>query len=471
MSQPEHFEMLVLGSGEGGKYLSWHMAKSGLRSAVVERKLIGGSCPNTNCLPSKNEIWSAKVADLVHHADRFGMVTGSTVIDMKRVLARKRDMVDGLIAMHLEYYKASGADLIMGTGRFIAPRTIEVSLNDGGTRVLRGDRVVLNLGTHATIPDIPGLVAAEPLTNVEGLELDRLPDHLIVLGGGYVGLELAQAYRRFGSRVSIVEAGPQLAGREDSDVAAAILETLRDEGIVVHLGVKVLRVQGRSGETISLQIRTASDQIIEGSDILVAAGRTPNTDGIGLDLAGVTLDARGYVAVNDRLETSAPDVWAIGEAAGSAQFTHVSFDDFRIISANLNGGNRTKRDRLVPYCTFTDPPLARVGLSEGEAQRQGIAVRVAKLPIAAVLRSRTISETRGFMKALVEAGGDRILGFTMIGAEAGEVMAVVQTAMLAGMPYTGLRDAIIAHPTMAEGLGALFSNVPARYGSRRTPEC
>jgi pyruvate/2-oxoglutarate dehydrogenase complex dihydrolipoamide dehydrogenase (E3) component len=462
MFQPEHFEMLVLGSGEGGKYLSWHMAKSGHRSAVVERKLIGGSCPNTNCLPSKNEIWSAKVADLVHHANRFGMVTGSSVVDMKRVLARKRDMVDGLIAMHLENYKTSGADLIMGTGRFIAPRTIQVSLNDGGTRVLRGDRVALNLGTHATIPDIPGLVAAEPLTNVELLELDRLPDHLIVLGGGYVGLELAQAYRRFGSRVSIVEAGPQLAGREDPDVAAAILEILRDEGIVVHLGAKVVRVQGRSGEAIGLQIRTANDQTIEGSDILVAAGRTPNTAGIGLDLAGVALDARGYVAVNDRLETSAPDVWAIGECAGSPQFTHVSFDDFRIIRANLTGGDRTRRDRLVPYCMFTDPPLARVGLSEGEAQRQGIAVRVAKLPIVAVLRSRTISETRGFMKALVEADGDRILGFTMIGAEAGEVMAVVQTAMLAGMPYTGLRDAIIAHPTIAEGLGALFSNVPAR---------
>jgi pyruvate/2-oxoglutarate dehydrogenase complex dihydrolipoamide dehydrogenase (E3) component len=394
---------------------------------------------------------------------RFGIVTGSTAIDMKRVLARKREMVDGLIAMLLDRYKASGAELIMGMGRFIAPKTIEVELNDGGTRVLTGDRVALNLGTHATIPDIPGLAAAEPLTNVETLELDRLPDHLIVLGGGYVGLELAQAYRRFGSRVSIVEVGPQLAGREDSDVADAVLEMLRDDGIEVHLGIKVLRVQGRSGQTVGLQMRTpAGDQTVEGSDLLVAAGRTPNTDGIGLDLAGVVLDDRGYIAVNDRLETSAPDVWAIGEAAGSPQFTHVSFDDFRIISANLSGGNRTKRDRLVPYCIFTDPPLARVGLSEREAQRQGIAVRVAKLPIAAVLRSRTISETRGFMKALVEAGGDRILGFTMIGAEAGEVMAVVQTAMLAGMPYTGLRDAIVAHPTMAEGLRALFSNVPAR---------
>lgn len=463
MSQPEPFEMLVLGSGEGGKFLAWHMAKSGHRTALVERKLIGGSCPNTNCLPSKNEIWSAKVADLVHHADRFGMVTGSTATNMKKVLARKRDMVDGLIAMHLDNYKASGAELIMGTGRFIAPKTIEVSLNDGGTRVLTGDRVALNLGTHATIPDIPGLAAAKPLTNIEALELDRLPDHLVVIGGGYVGLELAQAYRRFGSRVSIIEAGPQLAGREDSDVATAILEMLRDEGIVVHLEAKVLGVQGRSGETVSLQTRTPSgDQTIEGSDILVAVGRTPNTSGIGLDLAGVALDTRGYVAVNDRLETSASDVWAVGECAGSPQFTHVSFDDFRIIRDNLAGGDRTTRNRLVPYCMFTDPPLARVGLSEREAQRQGIAVRVAKLPIVAVLRSRTISETRGFLKALVEADGNRILGFTMLGAEAGEVMAVVQTAMLAGMPYTGLRDAIIAHPTMAEGLGALFSNIPAR---------
>src|SRR5271157_4112040 len=382
MSRPERFEMLVLGSGEGGKFLAWHMAKSGHRTAVVERKLIGGSCPNTNCLPSKNEIWSAKVADLVHHADRFGMVTGPVATDVKRVLARKRDMVDGLVAMHLENYKASGAELIMGTGRFIAPKTIEVSLNDGGTRVLTGDRVALNLGTHATIPDIPGLAAAKPLTNVEALELDRLPDHLVVIGGGYVGLELAQAYRRFGSRVTIIEAGPQLAGREDFDVAAAILETFRDEGIEVRLGARILRVRGLSGEAVSLQIQTpAGDQTIEGSDVLVAAGRTPNTAGIGLEVAGVALDSRGYVVVNDRLETRAPDVWAIGEAAGSPQFTHASFDDFRIISANLSGGNRTKRDRLVPYCMFTDPPLARAGWSEGEAQRQGVDVRVAKLPI------------------------------------------------------------------------------------------
>jgi pyruvate/2-oxoglutarate dehydrogenase complex dihydrolipoamide dehydrogenase (E3) component len=370
MSQPERYEMLVLGSGAGGKLLAWQMAKSGHRTAVIERKLIGGSCPNTNCLPSKNEIWSAKVADLIHHADRFGMVTGSVATDMKRVLARKRDMVDGLIAMHLDQYKASGAELIMGTGRFVAPKTIEVNLNDGGTRVLTGDRVALNLGTHAMIPDIPGLAAAQPLTNIEALELDRLPDRLVVIGGGYVGLELAQAYRRFGSRVTIIETGPQLASREDSDVAAALLEMLRDEGIAVQLGAKVLNVQGRSGQAVSLRLHAPSgDQTIEASDVLVAAGRIPNTDGIGLELAGVELDPHGYVAVNNRLETSAPDVWAVGECAGSPQFTHVSEDDFRIVRDNLAGGDRTTRNRLVPYCMFTDPAAGagRLERSRGPA--------------------------------------------------------------------------------------------------------
>jgi pyruvate/2-oxoglutarate dehydrogenase complex dihydrolipoamide dehydrogenase (E3) component len=438
------------------------MAKAGHRTAVVERKLIGGSCPNTNCLPSKNEIWSAKVANLVGHADRFGLVTGPTAVDMRKVLARKRQMIDGLIAMHLDNYKASGAELIMGVGRFIAPKTIEVSLNDGGTRVLTSERVALNLGTHATIPEIPGLAGAVPLTNVEALELDRLPRHLVVIGGGYVGLELAQAYRRFGSSVTVLEAGPQLVAREDHDIAAEILEMLRGEGVVVHLKAELLAVQGRSGDNVTLQVRTSGgEQKIDGSDILVAVGRTPNTTGIGLELAGVALDSRGFVAVNDRLETSASGIWAVGECAGSPQFTHVSFDDFRVLRDNLAGGHRSTRDRLVPYCMFSDPPLARVGLSEEDARRRGISIRVAKLPIVAVLRSRTISETRGFMKVLVESHGDRILGFTMIGAEAGEVMAVVQTAMLSGMPYTGLRDAIIAHPTMAEGLGALFSNVAA----------
>jgi pyruvate/2-oxoglutarate dehydrogenase complex dihydrolipoamide dehydrogenase (E3) component len=382
---------------------------------------------------------------------------------MATVRQRKRDMVDAQIANHLENYKTSGADLIMGSGRFVAPSTLQVRLNDGGTRVLAGDQVFINVGTHAVVPSIPGLETARPLTHVEALELDYLPAHLIVLGGGYVGLELAQAYRRFGSRVTVIEHGPQLMGREDPDVSDAVQRILGEEGIHFLLAAETLQVRGRSGEDVSVVVRTLSgEQQIEGSDILVAAGRTPNTAGLGLEEAGVELDGRGYIRVNERLETSAPDVWAMGECAGSPQFTHASVDDFRIIRDNLAGTTRSTRDRLVPYCMFTDPPLARVGLSEGDAQRHGVTARVARLPMSAVLRAQTTDERQGFMKALVGESDDRILGFTMIGAEAGEVVAAVQTAMLAGLPYPKLRDAVLAHPTMAEGLDPLFSNVPPR---------
>src|SRR5947209_6817752 len=457
----DRYDDLVLGSGAGGKLLSWHLARAGRRTAVVERRYIGGSCPNINCLPSKNEVWSAKVADLIHHAAAFGVVTGSTAIDMRRVLQRKRDMVDGLIAMHLDQYRASGAELIMGTARFLGPKTVEVRLNDGGRRTLAGERVFLNLGTHAAIPPVPGLADARPLTNIELLELDRLPEHLVVLGGGYVGLEFAQAYRRFGSRVTVIQNGERLLSREDPDVAAELRRILAGDGIDILLAADVLHMEGHSGEGIRLRVRTAGgEQTIAATDVLVATGRTPNTAGVGLEIAGVELDPRGYVRVNDRLETTAPGVWAIGECAGSPQFTHVSEDDFRIIRDNLAGGRRSTRDRLVPFCLFTDPPLAHVGLSEQEARQRGAAVRVARLPAGSVLRTRTTGETRGFMKALLDARSDRILGFTMFGAEAGEVLAAVQTAMLAGMPYTGLRDAILAHPTMAEGLSNLFAEAP-----------
>ena len=348
MSQPERFEILVLGSGFGGKLLAWHMARSGRRTAVVERRWIGGSCPNIACLPSKNEIWSARVAYLARHAARFGTVTGAVKTDMATVRQRKRDMVDREIALHLQNYKTSGAELIMGAGRFVAPKTLEVRLNDGGTRVLAGDQVFLNIGTHAAIPSVPGLEAARPLTHIEALELDYLPPHLIVLGGGYVGLELAQAYRRFGSRVTVVEPGPQLMSREDPDVADEMQRILSDEGIQFLVTAEPLNVHGRSGEEVSVAVRTTSgEQKIEGSDILVAAGRIPNTAGIGLEEAGVELDGRGYIRVNERLETTASDVWAIGECAGSPQFPHVSIDDFRIIRDNLAGGKRSTRDRLV----------------------------------------------------------------------------------------------------------------------------
>jgi len=461
MPHRERFEILILGSGAGGKLLAWHMARAGRRTAVVERRWIGGSCPNVNCLPSKNEIQSAKVAALVRHGAEYGAKTGRVAIDMATVRDRKRKMVDDQIAAHLKNYKESGTELIMGSGRFVAPKTLEVELNDGGTRALAGDRVFINVGTHAAIPSVSGLEDARPLTNIEALELDYLPPHLIVLGGGYVGLEFAQAYRRFGSSVTVIEHGPQLMGREDPDVSEELQQILADEGIQFLVGAEIVRVHGRSGKEVTLVVRTiAGEQKLEGSDILVAAGRIPNTTDLGLDKAGVELGAHGFVRVNERLETSAADVWAIGECAGSPQFTHVSEDDFRVIRDNLAGGSRSTRDRLVPYCMFTDPPLARVGLSETDAQRLGVDVRVARLPISSVLRAQTTGEKQGFMKALIGARDDRIVGFTMIGAEAGEVVATVQAAMLAELPYSRLRDAVIAHPTMAEGLGLLLSKVP-----------
>jgi pyruvate/2-oxoglutarate dehydrogenase complex dihydrolipoamide dehydrogenase (E3) component len=464
----ENLTNIVIGSGEGGKYLAWHLAQSGQKTAVIERRWIGGSCPNINCLPSKNEIWSAKVANLVYHSAKFGSVTAPGPVDMAVVRGRKRKMVEGLVAMHLDRFKATGAELIMGEAKFAGTNTLEVTVNGGGSRTLRGERIFLNLGTHASIPSAPGLAACAPLTHIEVLELDRLPDHLIVIGGGYVGLEFAQAYRRFGSQVTVLQHGSQLLAKADPDLAAEILKVFNAEGIEVLAPAKIMSVEGRSGSGVTIKLQTSSGETqISGSDILVATGRVPNTAEIGLDTAGVQVDPRGYIKVNDRLETTATNVWAIGECAGSPQFTHASLDDFRVIRDNLAGGSRSTRNRVVPSCLFTDPQVAQIGLTESEARSQGVSYQIAKLPMVAVLRTRTIDETIGFMKALISPNDQRILGFTMIGPEAGEVMAVVQMAMQAGLPYMALRDAILTHPTMAEGLNALFSNVkPANIDAR-----
>jgi len=459
MADQERVENLIIGSGEAGKWMAWELGRAGHHAVVVERLWIGGSCPNINCLPSKNEIHSAKVAHLVRNAAAFGTdVTGART-NMPNVLARKRKMVEEEIAAHLALYSRAGTELVLGEARFVAPKTVEVKLKDGGTRLLGGERVFLNLGTRPSVPSIPGLSGAA-MTNIELLELDRLPDHLVVLGGGYVGIEFAQAYRRFGSRVTIVERGPQLLAHEDPDVAHALSQLLTDEGVDVLLDTATLRVDGTHGAWRITVRANGSERAVEATHVLAAMGRTPNTDGIGLDVAGIELDARGYIAVNDRLETSAEGVWAMGECAGSPQFTHAAFDDFRVVYANLTGGNRSTRGRIVPFCLFTDPELARVGLNETEARRRGIAVRVASLPMQRVLRTETTGETRGFMKALIDARSDDILGFTMFGAEAGEVASIVQTAMTARLPYTSLRDMILAHPTMAEGLNVLFREPP-----------
>jgi pyruvate/2-oxoglutarate dehydrogenase complex dihydrolipoamide dehydrogenase (E3) component len=469
MAASDRYALAVVGSGEAGKYLAWTLSKGGHRTALVERSMVGGSCPNIACLPSKNIIHSAKVASLARRGTEFGLDIRSISTNMSGVRGRKQSMVDALIKVHLDRYDASGVELIMGQGRFVAPKTVTISLNTGGERVITADRVVLSLGTHATYPDLPGLVEASPMTHVQALDLERVPAHLIVIGGGYVGLELAQAIRRFGSRITVIERGPQLASREDPDVGAELLELFRDEGIQVLLNATVMGVEGRSGEQIRVSVEHAeAARVIEATDLLIATGRTPNTQGIGLDLAGVEIDARGYVVVNERLETTAADVWAVGDCAGSPQFTHVAYDDFRVVRDNLAGGHRTTRQRLVPFCMFTDPELARVGLNEIEAKRRGVSYRVAKIPMAAVLRTRTLSEPRGFIKMLIEEASDRILGFSAFGAEASELMATVQTAMLGHLPFTVLRDAIFTHPTAAEGLTVLLADVASRE-QQRTP--
>jgi pyruvate/2-oxoglutarate dehydrogenase complex dihydrolipoamide dehydrogenase (E3) component len=459
----EHVENLVIGSGEGGKLIAWKLARAGQSTIVVERAMIGGACPNVACLPSKNVIHSAKAAALADPRTGLGVLQGNLQVDMPAVARRKRQMVDELRQIHLENFRSSGAELVLGTARFTEPRTFEVALNDGGTRLLRGERVFLNVGSRARVPDVPGLAAAQPLTHVEVLDLERLPEHLAIVGGGYVGLEFAQALRRLGSQVTVVQRGPRLLDREDPDVTEAMLELIRDAGIQVLLDTDLVHVEGLSGAGVKLRVRGPHAASLEASDILVATGRTPNTDRLDAAKGGVRLDARGYVEVNPRLETSASSVWAMGDCAGSPQFTHAGHDDFRIVLANLSGGNRTTTGRLMPYCLFTDPELAHVGLTENEARARGIPHRVARQPMARVLRTHTLSEKRGFMKALI-GDDDRILGFTMLGAEASEPLAAVQTAMIGNLPYTALRDAIFTHPTMSEGLNGLFEGVLERAG-------
>jgi pyruvate/2-oxoglutarate dehydrogenase complex dihydrolipoamide dehydrogenase (E3) component len=461
MRSIEEYDALVLGTGEAGKYIAWHLAGQGKRTAAIERKHVGGSCPNVACLPSKNVIHSAKVASYFRRSEEFGIVSGSWRIEMREVRARKRRMVDGLREMHLGKFARSGAEIVMGSGRFIGERTLEVALLDGGARVLHGNQVFLDTGTRAAIGGTPGLLEAGPLTHVEALELDTVPQHVLILGGGYAGLEFAQAMRRFGSRVTVLERESRLLEGEDPDVSEALQQLLADEGIEVVVGASVVRVEGRSGERVLVRLSSArSEMVLEGSHLLVATGRTPNTQGIGLDIAGIATTPEGYIRVNERLETTAPGVWAMGECAGSPKFTHIAFDDFRIVAENLAGGRRTTARRQVPFCLFTDPELARVGLNESEAKRSGIRYRVSKIPIENVLRTRTLSETRGFLKALVSADDDQVLGFAAFAVEAGELLAPVQLAMRAGLPYTALRDLIATHPTMTEGIVSLFSAVP-----------
>lgn len=460
--QAEEYDLVILGSGAGAKLLAWTFAQRGQRVVAIERQYIGGACPNIACLPSKNIIHTAQVTNYVRNSEDFGITTKGFAVKMSAVRERKRRMVQGLVDTHLDLYRRSGAELIIATGRFVAPRTLEAMFPDGTKRLLRGTNVVIGTGTHASMDDTPGLREAQPLTHVEALELDVVPEHLIVLGGGYVGLEFAQAMRRFGSKVTIIDRNERLLHHEDEDVTDELRSLFEDEGIDLALNSKVQNVSGISGQSVRISLlKHGTQHTIEGSHLLVTGARTPNTKDIGLELAEVELTQLGYIKVNERLETTAPGIWAVGEVAGSPHFTHISEDDFRIVRDNILGGNHVTTGRQVPFCLFTDPEFARIGISEIEAKKQGIAYRLFKVPMAAVLRARSLMETRGFLKCLVERDSDRIIGFAALGVGAGEIMGCVQIAMLGNLPYTALREAVLAHPTIPEGLVSLFSVPPA----------
>ncbi|WP_353068275.1 FAD-dependent oxidoreductase [Tunturibacter empetritectus] len=462
MSTPEQYDAIIIGSGEAGKYLAWHLGAQGKKVANIEDKRLGGACPNVACLPSKNVIHSAKVASFFQRGAEFGIVHGDWHVNMEAVSARRQRMIDGLRDTHLANYAKSKAEVVMGFGRFVAPQTVEVALNAGGTRTLRSDYIFLDTGSRATIDPVPGLAESAPMTHIELLELPTLPEHLLILGGGFIGLELAQAMRRFGSNVTIIERNPTLVHREDSDVTEALHQLFTDEGIDIVTNASVTHVEGTSGKSVIVHLSDGAS--LEGTHLLVATGRTPNTQNMGLDLAGIKTTPSGHFQVNDRLETTAPGVWAMGDCAGSPHFTHISFDDFRIIRDNLAepnaaGASRTTTNRQIPSVTFTDPELAHVGLTENDAKKQGIAYRLGKIPMAAALRTRTLDETRGFMKVLI-GSGDRILGFTAIGPGVGELLPVIQLAMSANLPYTAVHNLILTHPTLSEGFINLFNTIP-----------
>jgi pyruvate/2-oxoglutarate dehydrogenase complex dihydrolipoamide dehydrogenase (E3) component len=456
----EKYDAIVIGSGQGGTPLARELAEAGMRTALVERSHVGGTCINEGCTPTKTVVASARVAYLARRAADYGVHTGDIQIDLKRVRERKRNIVDSFRnGSQARLEKTPKLDLIFATASFTGPHEIAVHVNDGGTRTLTADRVIINAGTRAAIPKLPGLDTVPYLDNASIMELDAVPEHLLILGGGYIGLEFSQAFRRFGSRVTIVQSANQLLTREDADVADEVSKILREDGIEVLLSARAERVAANNGQ-IRLDVTSGGQaHTLEGAHLLVAIGRTPNSDTLNLSAAGVETDAKGFIKTNARLETNVAGIYAIGDIKGGPAFTHISYDDFRILRANLlEKKNQTIEGRLVPYTCFIDPQLAHVGLSEEDARRQGKKIRVAKMPMSSVARALEMDESRGFMKAIVDADTNEILGATVFGIEGGEIMAVFEVAIMGKLPYTALQNGIFAHPTLAEGLNNLFSN-------------
>ena len=457
----QRYDAIVIGSGQAGTPLARALARAGRKTALIEREHVGGTCVNEGCTPTKTMVASARIAYLARRAADYGVRTGPVAVDMAGVRERKRHIVDVFRSGgERGLQRTDGLELIMGDARFTGPRSVDVRVNAGGQRPLTAPLVFINTGARPALPPLPGLDGVPHLTSTSVMELDAVPQHLLVLGGGYCGLEFAQMFRRFGSRVTIVQRAARVLPREDPDVSEEVAKILREDGIDVVPDTEAQRVERSPDGGIRLMVRGATDprpRELAGSHLLLATGRAPNTDRLNLPAAGVEGDAGGFIKVNERLETSAPGVYALGDVKGGPAFTHISYDDFRIIETNLlRGGHATTKGRLVPYTVYIDPELGRVGVSETEAKREGRAVRVYKMPMKSVARAAEMDEPRGFMKAVVDQDTGQILGCAILGVSGGEVMSMVEVAMLGRLPYTALRDAIFAHPALAESLNNLF---------------
>ncbi|WP_036476768.1 mercuric reductase [Myxosarcina sp. GI1] len=459
----EHYDDIIIGGGKAGKTLAPDLVAAGRKTALIERSLtnIGGGCINLACIPTKTMVASAEVAEIVRNSSAYGIKTGVPIVDLPSVIQRKRAVVRGMREMNLHNLEtALDCDLIIGTGQFTAAKTLAVTTDEGNTRYLTAERFFINTGTRPLIPTILGLQEAGFLTSESIMELETLPEHLIVLGSGYIGLEFAQMFRRFGCRVTVIGRGGQILSSQDSDMAIAVQTLLERNGIEFMLDARVLKVARLGNKTILHVGSTEGEIQLQGSHLLIAVGRAPNSEALNLSAAEIATDTRGFIQVNERLETNISGIWALGDINGGPQYTHISLDDYRIVKANLlDGGNRNTGDRPVPSCLFIEPELAHVGLTETEARQQGYEIRVAKLEAAAIPRAKTLGQTEGVLKAIVDAETGLILGCSLLCHAAGEMISTVQMVMQAKLPYTGLRDGVLTHPTMTEGLNLLFSKL------------
>ena len=459
MSETESFDAIIIGSGQAGKPLANELAHAGWKIALIEREHVGGTCINVGCTPTKTMVASARVAYLARRAGDYGVRVPSVSVDLAAVRARKRAIVERFRNYSTDKLQnTENLSLLFGSASFVDSTTVDVKLNDGGTRRLSSSKIVINTGGRPLIPPIPGLASVPYLDSTSVMELAGVPRHLIVIGGGYIGLEFGQMYRRFGSEVTIVQRGPRLVEREDPDISDAVRKILEEDGVRVDTDSAVARIERDDAGHITVHYECEGcARSATGSHILIAIGRKPNTEDLNLPAAGVAVDKAGFVVVDSTLQTSVPGIYALGDVKGGPAFTHISYDDYRIMRDRwLHSLDARLGDRLVPNTTFIDPQLAHVGLNETEARKRGLDISVARMGMNGVARALEVDESRGMMKVLVDAKTDQILGCTVLGIEGGEIMSMLQIAMMGKLPYTALREAIFAHPTLAEGLNNVF---------------